>query len=72
MGDDEFKLIARELLISVRANVSVDWAHRESARMRVLVKRIPRKPSYPPDLQDAPVQTTLQQTKALSSEWSFR
>lgn len=72
MGDDSLKLIAHELLVSLRQNVSVDWAHRESARarMRVLVKRILRKYGYPPDLQDAAVQTVLQQAEALSSGWS--
>lgn len=38
------------------------------ARMRVLVKRILHKYSYPPDLQDAAVQTVLQQAEALSQE----
>ena len=73
MGDDKLKLIAHELPVSLRENVSVDWAHRDSARarMRVLVKRILRKYGYPPDLQDAAVQTVLQQTEALSSGWSF-
>ncbi len=72
MGDDKLKLIAHELLISLRENVSVDWAHRDSARarMRVLVKRILRKYGYPPDLQDTAVQTVLQQAEALSSGWS--
>lgn len=67
MGDEKLKLIAHELLMSLRENVSVDWAHRESARarMRVLVKRILRKYGYPPDLQDAAVQTVLQQAEAL-------
>ena len=71
MGDDKLKLIAHELLVSLRENVSVDWAHRDSARarMRVLVKRILRKYGYPPDLQDAAVQTVLQQAEALSSTW---
>nr|WP_232224854.1 type I restriction enzyme endonuclease domain-containing protein [Acidihalobacter ferrooxydans] len=57
--------------MSVRKNVSVDWAHRESARarLRVLVKRILRKYGYPPDLQDAAVQTVLQQAEALSALW---
>lgn len=73
MGDDKLKLIAHELLMSLRENVSVDWAHRESARarMRVLVKRILRKYGYPPDLQDIAVQTVLQQAEALSSSWSM-
>jgi len=72
MGDDKLKLIAHELLMSLRENVSVDWAHRDSARarMRVLVKRILRKYGYPPDLQDTAVQTVLQQAEALSSGWS--
>jgi type I restriction enzyme R subunit len=72
MGDDKLKVIAHELLMSLRENVTVDWAHRESARarMRVLVKRILRKYGYPPDLQDAAVQTVLRQAEALSSIWS--
>ena len=72
MGDDKLKLIAHELLVSLHENVSVDWAHRDSARarMRVLVKRILRKYGFPPDLQDAAVQTVLQQAEALSSGWN--
>jgi type I restriction enzyme R subunit len=73
MGDDKLKVIAHELLKSLRENVTVDWAHRDSARarMRVLVKRILRKYGYPPDLQDAAVQTVLQQAEALSWSWSM-
>jgi type I restriction enzyme R subunit len=72
MGDDKLKVIAHELLVSLKDNVSVDWAHRDSARarMRVLVKRILRKYGYPPDLQDVAVQTVLQQAEVLSAEWS--
>ncbi len=72
MGDDKLRLIAHELLMGLRDNVSVDWAHRDSARarMRVLVKRILRKYGYPPDLQDVAVQTVLQQAEALSSIWT--
>lgn len=72
MGDEALRLIAHELLMSLRENVSVDWAHRDSARarMRVLVKRILRRYGFPPDLQDSAVQTVLQQAEALSSGWS--
>ena len=72
MGDAALRLIAHELLTSLRENASVDWAHRESARarMRVLVKRILRKYGYPPDLQDKAVQTVLQQAEALASSWA--
>lgn len=72
MGNDTLKVIAHELLNSLQNNVTVDWSHRESARarMRVLVKRTLRKYGYPPDLQDAAVQTVLQQAEALSAKWA--
>jgi type I restriction enzyme R subunit len=72
MGDAKLRLIAHELLKSLKANVSFDWAHRENARakMRVLVKRILRHHGYPPDPQDAAVQTVLAQAEALSSGWA--
>jgi len=72
MGDEKLRVIAHELLVSLRNNVSVDWAHRESARarVRVLVKRILRRYGYPPDLQDSAVRTVLAQAEALSSVWS--
>ena len=42
MGDEKLKLIANELLKSVRSNATVDWHHSEMARakIRVAVKRI--------------------------------
>ncbi len=71
MGNDSLKLIAAELVNSLRANATVDWSHRESARarMRVLVKRILRKYGFPPDLQDEAVQTVLQQAELLVGAW---
>lgn len=72
LGNDSLKVIAHELLESLKSNVTVDWSHRESARarMRVLVKRILRKFGYPPDLQDAAIRTVLQQAEALSAQWA--
>jgi type I restriction enzyme R subunit len=60
------------LLNSLRQNVTVDWAHRDSARarLRVLVKRILRKYGYPPDLESAAVQKVLQQAEEFSDLWS--
>ena len=54
MGDDKLKLIAHELLENLKANVSVDWARKESARarLRLMVKKILRRYGYPPDMQD--------------------
>ena len=66
------KIIAHELLKGLKANVSIDWAHRDSARarLRVLVKRILRKYGYPPDLEDAAVRGVLAQAEAMLSEIS--
>ncbi len=72
MGDPHLRVIAHELVESVRNSLTVDWMHRENARarIRVLIKRILRKYGYPPDLQDAAVQNVLQQAEALSAEWA--
>lgn len=72
MGDATLRVIAHELLVRLREHTAVDWAHRESARadLRRQVKRILRRYGYPPDLQDAAVQTVLQQAEALSAQWS--
>ena len=72
MGERALRVIAHELVMSLKGSVTVDWMHRDAARarMRVLVKRILRKYGYPPDLQDAAVQTVLQQAEALSAEWA--
>jgi type I restriction enzyme R subunit len=73
LGDDKLKVIAHELLVNLQANISIDWAQRNSARarLRVLVKRILRKYGYPPDMQDDAVKTVLQQAEALSSTWTI-
>jgi type I restriction enzyme R subunit len=70
LGNDQLKIIAHALLKGLKANVSIDWAHRDSARarLRVLVKRILRKYGYPPDLEDAAVRGVLAQAEAMLSE----
>ncbi len=72
MGDDALRTIARELVATVRANVTIDWTVRDNVRaqLRVLVKRILRKYGYPPDLQEKATQTVLEQAEALSQGWA--
>lgn len=72
LGNDQLKVIAHELLQGLRSNITIDWAHRDSARarLRVLVKRILRKYGYPPDLQDGAVQVVLQQAEAMTAKWA--
>lgn len=71
MGDAKLKLIAHEVLERLKATVTVDWQHRETARaqLRVVVRRILRKYGYPPDLQDEAVKTVLMQAEALADSW---
>ena len=71
LGDEKLKLIAHELVDSVRRNTTIDWTVKESvrARLRVLVKRILRKYGYPPDLQEKATQTVLEQAEVLCADW---
>ena len=72
LGDDTLRDIARELVSTIRANVTIDWTVRENVRaqLRVRVKRILRKKGYPPDKQEQATQTVLKQAEALSQEWA--
>ena len=72
LGDDTLRAIARELVDTVRRNVSIDWTHRESVRsfLRSRVKRILRMHGYPPDKQEKATQTVLEQAELLSQDWA--
>jgi type I restriction enzyme R subunit len=72
LGDENLRMIARELVKTVRANVTIDWTMRENVRahLRVLVKRILRKYGYPPDKQEKATLTVLGQAEVLSQEWA--
>ena len=71
LGDECLRFIARELLKTIRENVSIDWTAKESvrAKLRVMVKRVLRKHGYPPDKQEKATQTVLQQAELLCAEW---
>jgi type I restriction enzyme R subunit len=72
LGDETLLAIARELVETVRKNVTIDWTMRENVRahLRVLVKRILRKHGYPPDKQEKATQTVLEQAEVLSDSWA--
>jgi len=71
MGDEQLMIIARELLVVVRENATIDWAQREAvrAKLRVVCKRILRKHGYPPDLQQSATETVLEQAEMLCEGW---
>src|SRR5260370_34583960 len=53
LGDENLRFIARELIKTIRENVSIDWTAKEYtlANLHLMVKRILRKYGYPPDTQ---------------------
>ena len=72
LGDDTLRDIARELVETVRRNVTIDWTLRENvrARLRVLVRRILRIHGYPPDKREKATMTVLEQAEFLSEGWA--
>ena len=72
LGEPTLVDIARELVATVKKNVTIDWTLRENVRaqLRVLVKRILRKHGYPPDKQEKATQTVLEQAEALCRDWA--
>jgi type I restriction enzyme R subunit len=72
LGDETLKTIAKELVETVRRNVTIDWTIKESARarLRVIVKRILRKYGYPPDKQASATETVLKQAELIGAMWA--
>jgi type I restriction enzyme R subunit len=73
LGEPTLKAIARELVKTVRAKVTIDWTIRENVRaqLRVVVKRILRMHGYPPDKQERATQMVLEQAEVLSEGWAL-
>lgn len=71
LGDEALCGIARELVQTVRENVTIDWTMRETVRvqLQVLVKRTLRKYGYPPGKQEKATQIVLEQAALLSAGW---
>ncbi len=71
LGDETLRTIARELVDTVRNNLTIDWTLRESvqAKLRVMVKRILRKYGYPPDKQKKATETVLEQAALICNVW---
>ncbi len=71
LGEPNLAGIARELVATVKKNVTIDWTLRENVRaqLRVIVKRILRKYGYPPDKQEKATQLVLEQAEVLSGTW---
>ena len=68
LGDEQLRLIAREIAEKVKTNATIDWTIRESARAKlmVLVRRTLNKYGYPPDKQQKAIDTVLKQAELLA------
>ena len=71
LGDETLRTIARELVNTVKRNVTIDWTVKESvrAKLRTMVKRILRKYGYPLDKQEKATQTVIRQAELLCADW---
>jgi type I restriction enzyme R subunit len=72
LGDGSLREIAKQLVETVRRNVSIDWTVKETvrAKLRLYVKRILKERGYPPSGQEAATQTVLQQAELLCAAWT--
>ena len=70
IGNEELRVIATELVMTVRQNARVGWWRRDDIRkkMRVSIRRILRKHGFPPDLQSDAIKKVVQQAEVLARE----
>ncbi len=68
LGDDTLRDIAREIAEKMKANTTIDWTIRESARAKlmVIVKRTLNKYGYPPDKQQLAIDTIMKQAELMA------
>ena len=68
LGDENLCRIARELLNSIRENVSIDWSLKETSRakLRSLVKRTLTKYGYPAEKKESATDTILNQAELIN------
>jgi len=68
LGDDQLRVIAREVADTVRSNATIDWTIRETARanLRRYVRRVLKRHGYPPDQQENATILVIEQAE----EWA--
>jgi type I restriction enzyme R subunit len=72
MGEPTLRDLAKQLVETVRRNVSIDWTVKETvrAKLRLYVKRILKERGYPPSGQETATQTVLRQAELLCAGWT--
>lgn len=72
MGTGMLADIARDLVKSLRQDITTDWVSRDDvrAKLRSTIKRLLVKYDYPPDAQPAAIQLVLNQMETFAEEWA--
>lgn len=72
MSNEDLRIIATELVTTVRNTAGQDWWRRDNirGRMRAQIRRILKRHGYPPDLQADAVSRVIRQTEALTQALS--
>ena len=69
--DEHLRTIARELVASIKGNLSIDWADHENvkAKIRATVRRLLRRHGYPPTECEVLVLLIMEQAESLYRDW---
>jgi len=72
MGTGVLADIARDLVKSLRRDVTTDWVSRDDvrAKLRSTIKRLLARYGYPPDAQPTATELVLRQMETFAEEWS--
>jgi len=72
MGTGILAAIARDLVQSLRRDVTTDWVSRDDvrAKLRSTIKRLLARYGYPPDAQPLATELVLRQMETFAEEWS--
>ena len=72
MGTTVLANIARDLVRTLRRDVTTDWVSRDDvrAKIRSTIKRLLAKYGYPPDAQAGATELVLRQMETFAEEWS--
>ena len=72
MGSGVLADIARDLVRSLRRDVTTDWVSRDDVRaeLRSTIKRLLARYGYPPDAQPTATELVLRQMETFAEEWS--
>lgn len=68
LGKDDLRKLAIEIADKIRANTTIDWTIRETARAKLMVavRRTLSKYGYPPDKQAKAIETVLKQAELMA------